>query len=362
MKILYIVPKINNEGGVARVLSLKANYLVQKMNYEIHILTQNKGNTPLFYDFDSKIQLHDAILSGNPINFIVSYKKALNKWTKQIEPDAIFVLDNGLKPYLLPSLLHTKTPVYFEVHGSKYVQEKKVTNTIVNYFSIKIKEIGIKKYTNAVFLSKESAAEWDYKNPIIIPNPVSFSVENTSNLASKKVIAVARHSYEKGLDRMLQIWQKVIVKHPDWHLVIYGNSNKKNNLEKLAQFLKIENNITFHEPVKNIIDKYLETSLFLMTSRTEGFPMVLLEAMACGLPCIAYNCPIGPRAIIDNNKNGFLIENDYEDLYIEKINYLIENNNIRIMMGKKAKEYSSHYDLDSIMARWINLFENIIQQ
>jgi len=362
MKILYIIPKINNEGGVARVLSLKSNYFIQKENYQVNILTQNNGNFPLFFDFDSRIELHDMSLLGNPIKFLINYKKALNELVAKISPDVIFVLDNGLKAYLLPYFLKTPIPVILEIHGSKYVQEEKGTNKLFDFFAIKIKDLGIKRYTKVVFLSIESALEWNYKNPIIISNPISFSNNEFSNLSSKKAIAVARHSYEKGLDRMLQIWEKVVLKYPDWSLVIYGKSNKNQELQQFLTTLGISNNVTFFEPVKNISEKYLDSSLYLMTSRSEGFPMVLLEAMALGLPCVAYDCPCGPSAIIQNNENGFLVEDGNIDLFVQKMELLIEDENLRIQMGKNAKNSISKYDLETIMQQWKSLFEELIEK
>jgi glycosyltransferase involved in cell wall biosynthesis len=211
-------------------------------------------------------------------------------------------------------------------------------------------------------LSNQSALEWNYKNPIIISNPISFSSNEFSNLSSKKAIAVARHSYEKGFDRMLKIWQKVIVKYPEWSLEIYGKSNKNQDLHKMANSLNIGNNVTFFEPVKNISEKYLDSSIYLMTSRSEGFPMVLLEAMTMGLPCVGYDCPCGPRAIIRNNENGFLVENGNIDSFVQKIESLIENEDLRIEMGKNAQESTKKYNIDSIMQQWKSLFEEIAKQ
>ncbi|NDP27187.1 MAG: glycosyltransferase family 4 protein [Flavobacterium sp.] len=361
MRVLYITPQINNEGGVARVLSLKSNYFVQKRNYQVHILTQNNGNFPLFYDFDSRIQLYDMPLLGNPLKFLMSYKKTLNEMVAKINPEVIIVSDNGLKAYLLPYLLKTTIPIVFEVHGSKYIQEKKGINVFFDFLSIKIKEAGIKKYTKVVFLSKESATEWNFKNPIIIPNPISFPIDNISNLTSKKVIAVARHSYEKGLDRMVQIWQKIFKNYPDWSLEIYGKSDDKQELQQFVNTLNSKN-VTFFEPIKSILEKYLDSSICIMTSRSEGFPMVLMEAMACGLPSVAYDCPVGPRSIITNNENGFLVEDGNVDSFIQKLELLMEDENLRIQMGINAQKSVKKYNLDTIMLQWNTLFENLAKK
>jgi glycosyltransferase involved in cell wall biosynthesis len=363
MKLLYIVPNINNAGGVARVIAIKANYLVEKMNYEVHILTQNNGNSPLFYDYNKKIVLHDIILKGNLIQFFNSYRKKLKNIIIKIQPDIIIVCDNGLKAYTIPFFIRSKIPMILEMHSSIFIQEQEYKKTFLSKIILNsiflFKKNAVKRYDKFVVETNESILEWGINDGIVIPNPLWFSTSESSNLTSTKVIAVARHTYEKGLDRMLTIWQKIIMKYPDWQLDIYGKSDEENSLQKLAHSLNISNNVTFYNPVKNINDKYLEASFYLMTSRYEGFGMVLIEAMASGLPCIAYDCPCGPRAIINTNENGILIENGNENDFVEAINLLIENKNKRFEMGIMAKKSSEKYNIETIMQKWNALFFEI---
>jgi glycosyltransferase involved in cell wall biosynthesis len=98
-----------------------------------------------------------------------------------------------------------------------------------------------------------------------------------------------------------------------------------------------------------------------MTSRTEGFGLVLIEAMVSGLPCVAYDCPVGPRSIITDQENGFLVEDGNVDLFVEKLNLLIENEDIRKQLGEKAKKSVANYDLDTIMQQWQDLFESVLK-
>jgi glycosyltransferase involved in cell wall biosynthesis len=363
VKLLYIVPSINDAGGVARVLSTKTNYLIEKWGYEIHILTQNKGNSSLFYFFNPKIVLHDMILDGNKMNYLLNYKNELQKHCKQINPDVIIVADNGLKAYLVPFFLDKKTPLVFESHGSKFIAEQKqsehVWSKLKMKFKLFIKEFGAKKYTHFVALSDESLKEWRITNGVVITNPLYDFPKKLSNQSSKKVIAVGRHAYEKGFDNLLKIWKKVVEDYPDWVLEIYGKSDEKFELRELAKNLNLTENIVFHEPVQNINEKYSEASFYLMTSRFEGFGMVLIEAMAAGLPCVAYDCPCGPRSIIDNEKNGFLIQNNNEKDYINAVKTLIEDKELRIRMGETAKSVISEYNLDEIMQSWNQFFREI---
>ncbi|MDI6047470.1 glycosyltransferase family 4 protein [Flavobacterium yafengii] len=363
MKLLYIVPNINNEGGVARMLSVKANYLVEKLGYEVDILTQNKGFSPLFYSFNSNIIFHDILLKGNFFQFFNSFSKGLKNKIKAIQPDVIVVCDNGLKAYLIPFILKNKVPLVLEMHSSKFIEERESDKNILTKVAFNwihaLKKIGIKEYDRFVVETSESIAEWEINNAIVIPNPLWFTSEKPSALENKKVIAVGRHTYEKGFDRMLQIWKKVIAKHPDWILEIYGKASGNLDLKLLAENLNVSNNVVFHKPVQDIDKKYLEASFYLMTSRFEGFGMVLIEAMASGLPCVAYDCPCGPRGILSQKEDGFLIENGNESDYVKAVETLIENVKLRREMGKKAKLSSEKYNIDAIMQTWNQLFIGI---
>jgi glycosyltransferase involved in cell wall biosynthesis len=364
MKLLYIVSKINNAGGVARVFSIKLNYLIENFGYEVHILTQNKGNSPLFYSFHKKIVFHDMILEGSAFSFFNSFRNALKTNVKNIKPNVIIVSDNGLKAYLIPFILSNKIPIIFECHGSKIVEEKIVKKNFISQNKSRLKyafkDFCAKKFSKFIALSDESLKEWNLKSALVIPNPTWIESENTSNLKAKKVIVIARNSYEKGLDRLLIIWKKVITKHPDWILEIYGESVI--DLYPEIQIMGLEENVSLNMPEKNIVEKYLLSSLYVMTSRTEGFPMVLLEAMALGIPCIAYDCPSGPRAIIENGKSGFLVEDGNVNSFVEKLNLLIENEELRIQMGKEANENSKKYKIEPIMKQWKFLFESLVNQ
>lgn len=361
MKLLYIVPKIKSAGGVARVLSIKANYFVEHFNYEVHILSQNEENDLPFYEFNSEIIFHNMILRGNAFQFLKSYKNQINCAIQEIKPDVILVADNGLKAYIFPFLIKTKSPIVFESHGSKFIEENPLKSDFLAKFISKIKyrfkDFGIKKYNKVVALSKANLKEWNVENGIIISNPSWVQTEIYSDLKHKKVIAIARNSYEKGLDKLLHIWKEVTKKHPDWILNVY--TDDFDCLNSKVCDLGIASTVFVCGFVKNIEDKYLESSIYAMTSRSEGFPMVLLEAMSFGLPCIAFDCPTGPRSLIKNEENGFLIPNHDFEKYVAKLSILIECEDIRIKLGKNAKQVSDNYSVEKIMGKWKNFLEEL---
>ncbi len=366
MKILYLTPRINDEGGVARVLAIKTSYLIQKWGYEIAIGTQNQGNTNLFFDFNANIQLFDVALPTNRVSLIFAYKKNVQKWIRSFQPDVIVVCDNGLKGFLFPLLVATKIPIVFEVHGSKYNEEFRHSSNWVSNFlhscKYKLRNFGAQKFDRFVALSKESAAEWNNITPIIISNPLVFNSNVSSTNESKIVIFVGRHSHEKGIDRLLSIWNNVHQKHPDWTLEIYGKIDSSETYKKAAKQMKIDSSIRFFAPVSDIQNKYANASILVMTSRCEGFPMVLLEAMSCRLPVVAFDCPIGPRSIITNNEDGFLIEDGNSERFASQVNALIEDELLRKKMGIQAQENIQRYTLEIIMEQWNQFFSSIAVQ
>ena len=361
MKILYITPRITGEGGLIRVIQLKTNYLSNNFGHEIHILTQNENHS-LFYKFDKNIGLHNMVLKGKNLKLLLNYRTELKKNISSINPDLIIVCD-GLKGFFIPWFLSLKIPILFEVHGSIFNRENEIKNNFFNRIKLNLeivfKKIAARKFTNIILLSEESAKEWILKNGKIIPNPIWFNGAMTSNLDAKRAIAVARHSYEKGIDRLLLIWQKVVLVHPEWILDIYGESEGNLRYQKMAQGLNIESNVNFFEPVANIIEKYQNATLCLMASRFEGFGMVLLEAMTCGLPCVAFDCPCGPRSLIFHKENGLLIENDNINEFSETVIQLINDEEKIKRFGKKAALSVQKYNLEDIMEQWNTLFFEI---
>ena len=362
MKLLYIIQRANEEGGVQRVLSIKTNYLIEKFGYEISVVTQNEGHENLFFEFHKKINFRDISLKSNKAFNLLQYKKQLQQHIKQFEPDCIIVCDFALKSFSIPLLLDTKIPIIFEAHGSKFNEHKESFFLgFINKLKYHYRNYCASRFLFFVALSEESLKEWSLSNGLVISNPLWFETTKYADLKAKKVMAVARHSHEKGIDRLLKIWKLVVAKHPDWLLEIYGKPSEELGLQNLAKRINIDKSVVFLNPVKNIQDKYSEASLFVMTSRNEALPMVLIEAMASGLSCVAYDCPVGPKAIIIDNENGFLIEDGNQNSFVEKLDLLMEDENLRIKMSENAKRSVEKYDLDSIMNQWKNLFESIVK-
>ncbi|REG98463.1 glycosyltransferase family 4 protein [Flavobacterium aquicola] len=361
MKILYIAPDITDSGGISRVISLKTNYFVCSFNYKVVILSVNDCTSNRFYDFHSDIKWFNIKKTKN-LFFFRNYIRLIKEIISKEKPDVIVICDAVLWLFI-PWFLQTKIPIIFETHFSVSFEKvknrslyTKLRSGLVHFF----KQKTINKFSCFVSVTDEGSKEWNAKNKIVIPNPVSFKVAEKANLVNKRAMAVCMIPHIKGLDRLLLIWSRITQTHPDWQLDIYGQLAADSEYQEMANKLNISNNINFLSPVKDIQHSYNQSSVFLMTSRTEAFGMVLIEAMASGVPCIAYDCPSGPRVIIDDEVNGFLIEDGNSDLFVQKLELLIEDENLRFQMGKAAQESIKKYEIEGIMKKWDKLFLDLI--
>lgn len=361
MKLLYITNGVSGSGGLERVLAIKTDYLIDVLGYEVHIMVLNTNETSFFYSFNKKIVFHSLNLSGNLIKFHFSYFKQVNRLIKKINPNIVTVCDDGLKGFVVPCVTKFKAIVYerhASIHLNTIASESKWKKVFLSSLMIFL----AKKFQKFVVLTESNKLDWDAKNLIVIPNFYSFYPNKSAKLQNKKVIVVGSHSYNKGYDLLLHSWKKISKEFPDWSLEIYGKIDKDKTYLKLSKELKLEESVTFFNPVNNIEEKYLEASIFVLPSRSEGFGMVLLEAMACGLPCVSFDCPSGPADIIRDGEDGFLIPLLELQNFEDKIKLLMDDFSLRKKMGSKAKENVMRFSVENIMKKWDALYKNLVHE
>jgi len=358
MKVLYITNGINGAGGLERVLSIKASYLADHYQYDVTILCLNNTDKDPFYAFSDKIKMVSITVGGTPIKYIGSYKRGIQKLVKTINPDVISVCDDGLKGFFIPKIIGSKIPIVYERHASiqlntnpsiKGTLMKKVMQKLAADFSV------------FVVLTKSNLAEWTSSNIVTIANPLTFYPEKPSALDTKHVIVVGSQSHNKGADLVLKAWQMLQERFPDWKLSIYGKEHPERKYENLAKELNINNKVLFYSPVRNIEEKYLESSLMVLPSRSEGFGMVLIEAMACGVPCVSFDCPSGPRDIVKNAVDGYLVPAENIEVLALKMMDLMQDDQKRKAFGLNARENVKRFMPERIVKEWDVLFKSLVQ-
>lgn len=375
LKIVYCTPALYMAGGVERVLTLKANYFAKHFGYDITIILTEGKEKPLFYPLSDKIKVINLDINFEELWTCSFVKKAFVYLKKQ----RIFKkkLTNELmriRPDITISLLRREINFINEIKdGSKKIGELHVnranyrnfeagdSNAIKNMFAkywMRNLVSHLKRLDRFVVLTEEDKASWtELDNVEVIPDPLAFDIDKASPLTNKRVIAVGRYVYQKGFDLLLQAWAKVEKRHNDWELAIYGMGDRT-PYEQIIEKMHIDRNrCHLNGPTDDIKQEYLNSSLFVFSSRFEGFGMVLIEAMACGLPVISFDCPCGPKDIVRYQEDGLLVPSGDVAELSDAIHQLLSDDALRHEMAKKAIVNVRRFQLPEIAERWKNLYD-----
>lgn len=350
MKLLYITNGISGIGGLERVLSIKASFLAEKLGYEVHIITLNEKTDKTFYPFSPQIKFYNVKTKGRGWSYFHSYIKGINEIVNRISPDIISVCDDGLKGLYIPVWIKKQNAsIIYERHASLKLNQSRIQSFLI--------KLGGLLYDKVIVLTKYNLTEWIGHNLEVIPNPLSFIPKEKSKLDQKKIICVGSLSHNKGYDLLIEAWSKIAKKYPDWEINVYGKGDIR-LYEEMAQKKNI-NNLHFCGPTDNVMEKMMNASLLVLPSRSEGFGMVLIEAMACGLPCVAFDCPCGPRDIIQDGRNGLLVPPENVELLAKSIKQLITDKDMLHAMGTNACQTIEQYRVENICRIWHNLFHEL---
>ncbi len=379
MKIVYIYTALVTVGGADRVVTEKANYLADVMGHDVYIITDSQNNRQPIFPLSVKVkhidlginfdkQYHHGLVVRAYYYFTLMsrYKKRLATVLQEIKADIVITtlgrdldfltkLNDGSKKIGESHIAkqYTRNLHLLEAQGFPYKQ-------IAKYWRRK-QEKAVKQLDAFVVLTQYDAESWKkIKTAEIIPNSLPFYTKESNPLDKKQIITVGRLSEQKGFDLLVLAWARIAKQHPDWQIHLYGEGELENELRKQVAQNLLENSFIIHKPVKDIKKEYLKSSIYVMSSRFEGFGMVLIEAMACGVPCISFDCPHGPSFIIRHEEDGILVENGNIEQLAEAISLLITDTDKRLTMGKAAKQNVSRYSQEYIMAQWENLFYKLI--
>lgn len=374
MKIAFIIDSLFNSRGMERVLSTCSNMLCN--SYDISIITAFNDNKPDFFRLESSIIRKDLGINHRRCfltlfnNILVKrdYKKALQEYLIK-KPQDIVISLGGMDMYFINFLKdRSKKVLWFHFAfntASVFINEK--YNSVMAYFLCKWHSYRMvccaKNFCKVVLISKADFNTWKHycNNVTYIYNPITITPKETSPLKEKRAIAVGVLGIQKGFDYLIDSWKIVAQRHPDWKLDIFGAGPDKDKLQNQITRLQLSNTVILRGRTSFIEDEYINHSFFILSSRAEGFGLVLVEAAACGLPLISFDCPQGPSEIISNGENGFLV-NEIGDIdsLSDRISMLIENKELRETMGKKAAEYSKKFSRETIKEEWFQLINSLV--
>ena len=378
LKIAYITPQLYTADGVARVLTMKANFFAENYNYDITIILTEGKNKPLFYQLSDKIHIVNLDLNFEEIWHQSFLKKAFIYLKKQRKYKQLLTKELMLlRPDITVTLLRREINFINDIKdGSKKIGEmhilrshfrnfeKNDTNAFKELFSRywNYKLIGsLKKLERMIVLTEKDCKAWkELDNVIVIPNPLPFFPKNFSPLTKKRVIAVGRYYQEKGFDLLLESWAKIYKTHPEWRLEIFGDGDKT-MYEEIRDKLGIPATCCILNGRTNAIEQeYINSSIFVCSSRFEGFGMVLVEAMACGLGVVSFDCPWGPSSIIANGEDGIRVENGNTNALADAIMSLMNDTAKLNTLAKNAITNVQRFQMEKIASKWKDLFENLV--
>lgn len=378
MKILYCIASYISKGGTEKVLASKASYLA-KQGHDVTILISEQYNKPLAYSISDHVKVINLNitekLTGNIkylgfLQNIFRLRKLYNKEIAKINPDIIIVMERGYEDFVIP-YIHPNIPKIREYHSSRKASElfesdlpilQKYKRKLIRW----IYEKQYQKYQQLVILTEKDRQFWDKKYKVsVIPNLLEDN-KDTSNdnilLRKKNIIAVGSMVEDrKNFSALIDIWAALEPFFPEWNLNIFGDGPYRVNYERQIQSKGLKN--VFLKGISDkITEEYRNAQIFVMTSKGEGLPMVIIEAQQQRLPAMVYDCYSGPSDILKNNNGGFLIRMNDKEGFKEKLKALMLDENLLKEKSYEAYQNAQRYLPENIIPLWINLFNNLIKK
>ncbi|SKB96008.1 Glycosyltransferase involved in cell wall bisynthesis [Soonwooa buanensis] len=365
MKIVFNTDQIHLHGGIEKVMATKVNFWANLPDVEVFIVTTEQHNLPPRYPLDERVRLVDFGVNydrGTSYFSFENLKKAWQHYKRQkqlfadLQPDVIISPNFNFDHYWLP-FIKQKAKLIKERHGSRFYEVTQRKNiSFIKKLRFKINDWIEKKYDAIVVLNPDEASYVKTNNAVVIPNPVKIS-NLLADISAKKVVAAGRISPVKNFADLIKAWGFVYQEFPDWQLDIYGEDylGTQTKLEQQIEEAGLQNVIHFKGSTENMLELMSQYSIYAMTSETECFPMVLLEALSIGLPIVSYDCPNGPRHIIDNGEDGILVKHKNVEALATELKTMMRNPAERQRIQKLAKHNYLHFTTTEVMKQWQTL-------
>ena len=376
MKLIYCTHSLCNPGGMERVLLNKVTWLCANTDWEIKIVTTDQNGRPLFYPVPDGVVMIDLDINYSNDND----KGVLTKITGYLRRRRLH------KERLTELLMREKADVVVSLYPSEssfipYIKDgsKKVLELHFNkFFRLQYNRTGllglidrwrtrqderiVRRFDRFVVLTEEDKGYWgDMPNIQVIPNAALFMADRYADMSRKRVIAVGRLDYQKGFDRLIEAW-RIIHQHEeykDWTLDIFGQGEWKERLQDMIEACGLQDCVKLNAPTKQIGREYANSSMLVMSSNYEGFPMVMIEAMACGLPAVSFDFKCGPKDIIQHGVNGLLVKNGDIQGLADVMMHLMADEQLRQRMSAEARKVVETYSEEVVMRKWLELFDEV---
>lgn len=376
MKIVYCTHSVCNPGGMERVLANKVSWLSLHKGWDLMIVTTDQGGRPPFYDFPPQVRMTDLGINysednaKNPAAKIAGYlwrrrrhRRLLTELLERERPDVTVSLYPSESSFI-PDIKDGSRKV-LELHYNRYFRlqyARKGILGMIDRWRTRQDERIVRRFDRFVVLSNEDKGYWgDIPGMVVIPNAALDMGKGVSDVSAKRVIAVGRLDYQKGFDRLVKAWKIVMDsgRFPDWHLDIFGRGEWKDMLEDMARAENVSDSLHLAGVTTSITEEYMRSSMLVMSSNYEGFPMVMIEAMSCGLPAVSFDFMCGPKDIIKDGVNGLLVHNGDIQGLAEAMMRLMDDQALRTRMSLEARKVVDDWSEEKIMHRWTSLFESL---
>lgn len=379
MKIVYIKGSITTQGGTARMVIEKANYLSSHLGFDVTVVTYNHHQDQL-----SAYPLSDEVKQINlqvPITSQYQYKYPKRFWVRwqnnRLLRKELSIIVQEIDPDILIGIAQCQADIVSKIkcRGKKIIECHEAKNFTLSGFGMNLSFIQ-REYLNLfrsyyfrtieqnadviVTLTEGDKDLWKRAKRVeVIPNFSTMPVTNFSDCKAKRVIAVGRLEWEKGYSRLVNVWKIVSAKHPDWQLDIFGEGDMEDVIRLFIKKSGVKN-LIIHKFTPNISKEYANSSICVLTSYFEGFSLVLLEAQKHGVPCVAFDCPFGPRSVLSDSYSGFLVDDGDIRVFADRVCRLIEDENLRKQFAQSGIEHAKVFDVETIINQWKDLFESLI--
>ncbi len=381
MKLLYVLKSFASKAGTERVVSDKINYLAEA-GYEITLVTYEQGKHPHSFPLHPSISTIDLNTRFYTVSQQPVYKKLfsflrlrrffrirLQKVVDDFEPDVIISTTYSFN--LMDIILSIRTNAYqiveshvacFSILESFMYRKNPIMHILAKWYGLYMLS-WLKQCKVLVVLTDGDASEWRNYVPRVevIPNPVTIYPERimSHDGNGKRIICVGRLHEQKGFDLFIDAFSRISTQCPGWIVDIYGSGDDEQSLKDKIKNYHLERKIHINAPTASIFEEYQKSEFLVLSSRYEGFGLVLVEAMSCGIPCVSFRCKYGPEDIITHKKNGLLADDgDISDL-ANQILWMINHKDERLQMGKEARRSALIYEKTHIMRRWEYMFKNL---